>query len=212
MWIQALLTSTELEVALAELLPMKVLLDGCDPNRYLRVEKPSLVVTTHEGMRLTTSACLQWDVIGIKVPLVMRHVALTLIPSIEPRDGQDTLVLSLRLDEADLSGMPEFVETSLLKRVNNELAKERARIVWEFTHTLDFNFSLPERIVGTPRVRLFAHQGAAKMSDEGIVIAARFRVERVDRDTQEASHADCAKDEDLDSTGDSTDSSPSSRR
>lgn len=178
MWIQALLTSAQLEIALAQLLPMQVLLDGRDPNRYLRVDQPSLVTTTPEGMRLITSACLQWDVIGIKVPLVLRQVALTVTPSIEPREGHDALVLSLRLDDADLSGMPEFVEATLLRRVNEELAKESAQIVWQFTHTLDFNFSLPERIVGSPRVRLYAHQGAAKMSDEGIVLAAHFRVEK----------------------------------
>lgn len=177
MWIQALLTSTQLGLLLSELLPMKILLDGNDPDRYLYVDVPSLVTTTQEGMRLTTSACLQWDVIGIKVPLVMSHVVVTLIPSIEVHEGQDALVLSLRLDEAALPAVPGFVETSLLKRVNEELAKESAQIVWQFTHTLDFTFSLPARIVGAPRVRLFAHQGATKMSDEGIVLAAHFRVE-----------------------------------
>ena len=116
-------------------------------------------------------------IVLIPLAAVVFAVALTLLPSMEPRDGQDALVLSLRLDEADLSGMPDFVEATLLKRVNEELAKESARIVWQFTHTLDFKFSLPERIVGSPRVRLYAHQGAAKMSDEGIVLAAHFRVE-----------------------------------
>ena len=177
MWIQALLTPNQLVNSLAGLFPLQILLDGTDPDRFLRVERPTRVTTTHAGIRLDTSACMQWDVIGIKVPLVMRHLVLTLIPSIAQREGEDALVLSLRLDDADLSVVPEFVETPLLQRVNEELAKEGAQIVWRFTHTLDFHFTLPDRIVGAPRLHLFAHQGATRISDEGIVLAAHFRVE-----------------------------------
>ncbi len=178
MWIQASLTPSQLAPALDALLPMRVLLDDDqDADRCLWIDRPSAVTTSEAGLHVRTSGRLQWDVIGIKLPVVLRQVDLTIIPTIQAREQRDVLVFSLRLDAADLSALPGFVEASLLHHVNHELAKESAQVVWSFTRTLDFNFSLPKRIVGPRKIRLYAHQGAVKMSPEAIVLAAHFRVD-----------------------------------
>lgn len=70
MWLQAILTADDLLHALRELTPMRIQLDGDDPARVLHLDPPDEVTFRGgEGALIGTSATLQWDVVGIKVPV-----------------------------------------------------------------------------------------------------------------------------------------------
>jgi hypothetical protein len=178
MWLQALFTSADLERALSEITPIQIALDEPGSGRYLWLDRPSEVETTADhGIRVVTSAKLQWDLLGIGIPVVLRSVTLALTPSITRRDGKDLLAFSTRIEHADFSGIPELVEAPLLERINAALAQERAHLVWHFMDTLDFHFKLPENVEPPRQLHLYARWGALRMSEQGIAVAASFSLD-----------------------------------
>ena len=57
MWLQAIITPSDLEHVLNEITPMRMPLDGDAPDRYLWLERPSHVAMTNgHGIRIVTSA------------------------------------------------------------------------------------------------------------------------------------------------------------
>jgi hypothetical protein len=186
MWLQAILTPTDLERILGQITPVRIALDrDDDTERYLWLDRPSRVETTDgDGVRIVTSARLQWDVIGIKVPITLRRVSALVIPSIARRDGADVLRFAARIEQADLSPVPEFIEEPLIARVNEALTAEHAQLAWAFTDTLDFHFQLPDMIDPQRGLRLYARWGAVRTTREGVALAASFALD-ADQETQE---------------------------
>jgi hypothetical protein len=179
MWLQAILTPTDLERILGQITPVRIALDRDDnAERYLWLDRPSRVETTDgDGVRIVTSARLQWDVIGIKVPITLRRVSALVIPSIARRDGADVLKFSAHIEQADLSPVPEFIEEPLIARVNEALTAEHAQLAWAFTDTLDFHFQLPDTVEPQHALRLYARWGAVRTTREGIALAASFALD-----------------------------------
>lgn len=176
MWLQAVLTADDLLHALHELTPTRIRLDDDDPARTLHLEPPAEVrFRDGEGALITTSATLQWDVVGIKVPVVLRTVDVLLIPSIEvDAQGADLLALQARVERLDLSALPGFVEDKLRARINHALENPRAFVRWGFTRTLDFHFHLPDKVRPARDLRLSARWGALRVSEQGFAMAASF--------------------------------------
>jgi len=191
MWLQALLTPADLEHVLAQVTPVRIALDEDDPDgSYLWIDRPSQVeLRSGEGLRIATSARVQWEVVGIKVPLTLRAVTLRLIPSIAQRDGKDVLAFCAQVEEADLSSVPGFIETPLIARVNEALAAEHAQLAWAFTDTLDFNFHLPPAMEPQRNLRLFARWGAVRTSGEAVAVAASFRLDAAHVEGSDAGRA-----------------------
>ena len=178
MWLQALLTPADLESIVAEMTPVQMALDPGDPKRYLVLDRPSSVeMVGKQGVRIVTSARLQWDVIGVPLPLTLRSVSVILTPSIAKRDGKDVLAFSARIESADLAAVPAMIEVPLIAKVNEALAADHAKLAWCFTDTLDFTFQLPDTVAPPRSVRLFARWGAVRMSEEGVAVAAAFALD-----------------------------------
>jgi hypothetical protein len=176
MWLQAVLTADDLMHVLHELTPMRIQLDSDDPARVLHLDPPAEVkFRDGEGALITTSATLQWDVVGIKVPVVLRAVEVLLIPSIEvDARGADQLALQARVERLDLSALPGFVEDKLQGRINQALENPSAFVRWGFTRTLDFHFHLPAMVQPVRDLRLAARWGALRVSEQGFAMAASF--------------------------------------
>ncbi len=175
MWLQALFTPADLERIVAEMTPVQMALDPDDPKRYLWLDRPTSVeMVGNVGVRIVTSARLQWDVIGITLPLTLRTVSVLLTPSITRRDGKDALAFSAQIETLDLAAVPALIEVPLVAKVNEALAAEPAQLAWRFTDTLDFTFQLPDTLAPARSLRLFARWGAVRTSEEGVAVAAAF--------------------------------------
>jgi hypothetical protein len=178
MWLQALFTSADLERILSEITPIQIALDEPGSGRYLWLDRPSEVETTSEhGIRVVTAARLQWDLLGIGIPVVLRSVTLALTPSIGRRDGKDVMAFSTRIEQADFSALPDAMEAPLLERVNAALTQEHAHLVWHFMDALDFHFKLPDTIEPPRQLHLYARWGALRMSEQGVAVAASFSLD-----------------------------------
>jgi hypothetical protein len=174
MWLQALLTADDLFGALSRVTPARVSLDKEDPDRFLWVSKPERLRLIHgRSIVLDARASIRWDVLGLSVPLTLKHVSLSLSPTIQQVHGQDVLSFRIQLEEADLSGVPAFVEKTLVERVNEALVANDAKMAWRFLETLDFEFRLPV-LAPQRRVSLYARSATAEVTDRGLSLTVAW--------------------------------------
>lgn len=174
MWLQALFTARDLERILSEITPIQIALDEQAGQRFLWIDRPTQLSTAEQGIHVVTGARLQWDLLGVAVPITLRNLQLCLTPCIKRREGRDILAFSVQLERAAMAALPEFVELPLLERINEALADERAHLEWRFMDTLDFHFRLPDNVEPARQLHLYARWGALRMSDEGVAVAASF--------------------------------------
>jgi hypothetical protein len=166
MRLEAHLTTGDLQDALFQLTPMAVSLDPDTPSRQLSIKPPSKVVLLdRQGLQVITDLQLQWDLIGVRVPVSLRRVSLLLRPSVELLEGQPALVFVPQLQEADVSAIPGILRDVILGRINDALARPDARIAWRFMETLDFRFPMPAQISPAFEVRLFARAGSVHVEN-----------------------------------------------
>lgn len=177
MRLEAHLTTADLQHAFFQLTPVTVSLDPDSPHRRLSIKPPSEVELIEGlGLRVVTEVQLQWDLIGVRVPVTLRRVAIVLTPRIESQAGEEVLAFALRIEEADLSAIPAFLREVLVARVNDALTRPEARIAWRFMDTLDFHFDLPPAVRPRFHARLFARAGEVEVTDGAVRLAIEWGV------------------------------------
>ena len=107
-----------------------------------------------------TAGSVLWSVAGVKVPVKFRVASLLLTPSIEQRDGRDALALRARIEKLDVKVLPDFVDDTVLHRINDALAKADEVLVWRFSKMFDRQLSLPKR--SSPRARSRCARGGVR--------------------------------------------------
>jgi hypothetical protein len=169
MYLEARFTTADFRHAFAQLTPMRVVLDRDSQHRWLSLKPPSSVaIVAGQGLRIVTELQLQWDVIGLRVPVTLRRVVILLTPNVVIIDGKQALSFGLRIEEADLSAIPAFVGGAVIGLINEALERADARIAWRFIDTLDFGFYLPPEIQPLYAMRLHARSGRVWI-EEGYV-------------------------------------------
>ena len=178
MHLEAHLTSADFNHVFAQLTPLRISLDENSDKRFLALGPPQHVgLVASRGLRVVADVQFQWDVIGIALPVSMKRVSVLLTPSIAEIDGQAALLFGVRIEDADLSALPSFVESVLLDTVNDALAKREASICWRFMETLDFSFRLPVLVSPRYRVRLFAASGTVRVDSHALVLSVDWGLE-----------------------------------
>jgi hypothetical protein len=175
MRLEAILTGSDLQHALQQLTPLAVALDPGSPHRQLSLKPPSeVVLIAGEGLRVVTELTLQWDLIGIRVPVTLRRVVVLLSPRVEQIDGRHALLFGLRIEEADVSAIPAFLRDVLVARVNEALEKADDRIAWRFMDTLDFSFFLPREVLPLTQMRVYARGGEVRIEADGLHLSIEW--------------------------------------
>ncbi|HKU43827.1 MAG TPA: hypothetical protein VJR89_36960 [Polyangiales bacterium] len=178
MHLEAHLTTQDFVHAFAQLTPIRLALDESSDKRFIALSTPIYVsLVAQRGLRIVTDVQLQWDVIGLRLPVSMNRVSVLLTPNVVEVDGQAVLAFGVRIEDADLSAIPSFVESVLLDRVNDALAKRETSIAWRFMETLDFSFRLPESVSPRYRVRLYASTGSVRVDARALVLRVDWGLE-----------------------------------
>ena len=171
MHLEAHFTAQDFSHVLGQLTPIRIGLDANSDKRFISLSPPALVsMVASRGLRIVADVQLQWDVIGIRVPVTMKGVSVLLTPSVIEADGQLVLAFGIHIEDADLSSIPSFVENVLIDTVNDALAKQKSSIAWRFMETLDFTFRLPEQVHPRYRVRLYAASGSARVEQQTLIL------------------------------------------
>lgn len=179
MWAEAIITSRDCEDFVRSMMPFELALD--DRGRQtLSLEHPSRVaLVADKGILIETPARLCWTVADTEVPLSLRTAEVLLAPMVAARAGRDVLVLTPRIVRADFVSLPDGIDATITARLNDALAKSPARLVWDFSKTLDFHFKLPSTLRPPRQIDLAAKWARVRVTDEALVLALSFHAEGV---------------------------------
>lgn len=173
MWIEALVTSDDLERLLARALPLTVQLgDGHSLDLY---ELASVKLVTGEGMRAACKARVHWPVIGVELPIVLHSLDILLRPFID--ETGERLVFGIQLEHADVAGIPTLIDNQITSAINTKLAEHHLDLGWDFSGTLTHLFSLPKMIEPLDALALRVAWGKVRITEEGFVLAISFHAD-----------------------------------
>src|SRR4051794_36701099 len=132
--ITAVLDHQTVAELLSELTPLTINLgEGGQSNRWMQVERPDLVeFVAGQGVRLRTSAKLQWSVAGVPLSFTIQTVSILLKPVIS---GARLNVIPT-IESADLKNVPERIDHGIVAHINTRLAAIPEALGWSFGETL----------------------------------------------------------------------------
>ncbi|HEY1956378.1 MAG TPA: hypothetical protein VGH28_12220 [Polyangiaceae bacterium] len=170
MWIELILTPSDCTEFVASITPMS--LDLGAPDRVLVIGRPhDIELVPDKGIRLRTESHVVWTVAGLRVPIHARVASLLVAPAIERRNGRDALVLRVRVEKLDVSVLPDFIDVTVLHRINDKLGKHDDALVWRFSEMLDRRFRLPPRVESADAIETHVRWGKLRIAEEGIALA-----------------------------------------
>lgn len=177
MWLQAIFTTADLANVLHQLTPLKVTMGGEDtPGRALFLGRPRAVeLLPGRGLRFSCRARVAWRVVGVKLPVKIHKVTVTLEPRIERRGARDVLAFRVRVEDLDVAAVPAFLDAPIRDRLNKALRDVDHDFAWDFLDTLSFHFGLPAAMLTAETFDLSASWGEVKVTDEAVVLAVSFR-------------------------------------
>jgi hypothetical protein len=172
--ITATLTEDDLVLLLRDLLPATIDLDplGAEAGRrWIRFDEPHHVdFVPKVGLRVRTSAALQWTAVGIAVPATIREVELLLQPLVTADEQGPKLVFRPMIEKADFKMMPEFVDQAITGRINAMLAAEGDLTGWHFGEGLARRVPLPKNLSPVDAFHLGAGPMEIEVQDRAFVL------------------------------------------
>jgi hypothetical protein len=157
----------DVESLLASFLPLCVRLPG-EGRRQLEIgEARSLALVPGVGLRVDTSAHIQWEALGIGIPLTVRSLTALFRPHIVA--GGSALAFGVAIEQADLAGMPAFMDQTIIDKANEALA--RIDLAWSFGKTLGRPLPLPLAMSPVSRVSLGVSGSEVVVTSEGLSLS-----------------------------------------
>ncbi len=178
MWLEAIFSRADLSELVGELLPATFRFGD---DAWVALGEPSEVrLVPDVGLRVGCKAKLRWAVAGIPVPVTLHSLTVLLRPTIVPGAVSEALSFDLRLEHADLAGVPDFVDVKITERVNRAIAERGLRATWDFGETLARTIPMPERLEPIDALELSVAWGKVRITEEamGLVLSFRARVAR----------------------------------
>jgi hypothetical protein len=177
--ITAILHRDTIEELLGQLLPLKIPLDTKRP-RWIEVERPDHVgFVEGVGLRVATSARVQWTVAAVPIGFVIRYVQLLIRPEVVADELGGKLLFRMLVEDADLKGLPSAIDQGIVAKVNERLAIIGDRIGWNFGKTLRRSFALPPAMRPVEAYEMRAQEGSVEVGPDflrlSLYVPSRFR-------------------------------------
>lgn len=159
---------------LSQLLPATVDLDPLNADggrRWIRIAEAHHVDFVPDvGLRVRTSAALQWTALGIDVPVTLRDVELMFRPVVTNDERGPKLVFQPSIEKADFKLMPAFVDAAITTRLNTALAAEGDLLGWHFGETLTQQIPMPPNLSPVSAMGLAAGALEVKVHEHGLIM------------------------------------------
>jgi hypothetical protein len=187
-WLEAILTESDLESLIKQLTPVRINLGTAADERYLHVGRPSEITLVPElcAVRIMTRAKVRWSVSVLNVPITVDSLQMLLKPTVAPAGAIERggLAFHLEIEEADFKHIPAFADRQIRQAINAELRSKP--LEWNFSQTLSHAFELPDDLDPLEKLRLDVSWGEVKMTKDALAFAVSFRAtvtrKRVDDD------------------------------
>jgi hypothetical protein len=182
MWLEAIVTRDDLAELLEEVHPLKIHLEpNEDQERWIELGRPQDVSLVRDvGLRVTCPARLQWTVIGTHPTIMIDSLTMLLRPTVVQKSRGHVLDLHVQIDEADVRGLPSFLDATIVKAVNVALAAKS--LSWNFTETLTHKVGLPASLDPLDSLQIQVTWGERRIGTEAVVLVVSFRLHVVRND------------------------------
>jgi hypothetical protein len=174
MWLEAILTRTDLESFVRDLCPLHLRIG--DGGNVLLTDPRDVHLAPGAGLELTVSAEIHWPVLGLSVPIHVRSTTVEVRLS-APANGGQNLSLAVRMEELDVQRLPKIADKSLVDHVNDALAEWGRKLCWEYGKTLQYAFKLPYSVASASAIDLTSTWARVRVTSEAVVVAMSFRAE-----------------------------------
>lgn len=144
MILEAVFERDELAVLLAGFLPVEV---DLGEGRALRIAAAtSCSLVAGEGVRIDSSAELDWAIAGVDTHVTVPSMRILLRPRIATRGDAEVLEIVPSIESASIAMVPELLEPAIVGALN--VAIGRSPLVWDFASALGHRFTLPALLGG----------------------------------------------------------------
>jgi hypothetical protein len=171
MRITAQLDETTVRRLLGELLPVTVLLDEEDADRWIRVDPASSVdFAPGEGLRVAVAGQLNWKLAGVQVAVRIQDALLLLRPEVRGEGTEARLLFRPSLEKMDLKNVPALIDSGIAGLVNMRLESESDKLAWHFGRDLTGRFSLGRDFLEIESFVVGAGTASATVLPDAIVL------------------------------------------
>lgn len=155
----------ELQYVLRHLMPMKVDLGSDEEGaRWVRLSNPrELEFLQDDRLSLSLTAEICWPVPVLPDVYHIKKVDALLKPDIERSPEGACFVTTLKLESLDVSLLPEFLDTLIVKQINKALDQSSARLAWHYSQELGLTIALPEWMEDASRLDIQAREGDVRV-------------------------------------------------
>jgi hypothetical protein len=152
-----------------ELTPLTINLGEDDEeHRWIQVDRPDLVeLVAGEGVRIHTTAKLEWTVAGVSIPFTIQSVVMMLRPALS--GGRLNVVGTI--ESADLKNIPDIIDRSIVTHVNARLLARPDALGWNYAKTLAVRLAMPASMAPVERFELDARDAALELGADAIRIS-----------------------------------------
>lgn len=148
MHITAQLDESTVRQLLEQLLPVTVMLDDEDADRWFRIDPArSVDFAAGEGLRVAVAGQLSWTLAGVQVMLTIHAAQLLLRPSVVGEGSEGRLLFRPSLEQMDLKNVPGLVDSGIAGLVKLRLENEGDKLAWHFGRDLTARFPLGKDFV-----------------------------------------------------------------
>ena len=177
MWIEAIITKDDFAAVLGQLTPLRIHFDEDEKtNRWLFLGRPiAMELVPEKGIRIACPAEIMWSVAGLNVPIRLHTLQVLLRPEMVAKPTGHILQFVLELEEADMKGLPAFVDHTVMKAVNAALAAKE--LAWDFTKTLTNTVKMPAFLEPIKALDIKVGWGKRRVDDNAVVLVVSFQLD-----------------------------------
>jgi hypothetical protein len=129
MWVEAILTKDDLEKMVRDFCPLGFRLG--ESGNILLSDSRAIELVPSVGLRMSVTVEVHWPLLGVQVPVSVRSATLEVRPEILKKATGDCLTFKLRLDDVDVSLLPEIIDRNIVDRVNKALEEKHVELSWD---------------------------------------------------------------------------------
>jgi len=170
----------ELIQAFRDFIPMRLLLGSLDkPDDLAWIQIDAIDTVTfvpRRGLCMTCAALIHYPIPLVPDDFTVEHVSLAIVPTVVEGPDGPLLAFVLDVDDLDIKYLPQFVERSVGKRINEALSKYATTIAWNFSKTFGSIVDLPKRLELVRSFEFGAPVGRVDVTDDSIIIALSLGV------------------------------------
>lgn len=161
----------DIEQLLREFAPIRIHMTPTDEDRrWIELDVPRHIeMLPRRGVRILTSGRARFTVAGIRFPFRIRTLRAVLEPVVVQGDQGHRLAFAIDIEAGDLASVPDFIDQTIVQRINRALNPRDTRMVWPFGATLTRSFQMPERLEPLDRFHLRVGDGSVEVDEEKIV-------------------------------------------